>query len=680
MKSSLHSKINDILVIIPVRNEETTIVDVICNLQSYGLNQIRVVDNGSCDRSKEKAQACGVEVVTEKIPGYGQACWRGLQAIPDNINWILFCDGDGSDDLSCLTDWLRLRNRYDFILGDRGATIQGKAVMTPVQRFGNALATSLIALGWGHYYHDLGPLRLIRRDALAKIAMSDRGMGWTVEMQVRAVELDLAIAELPVGYFPRQGGKSKISGTISGSIQAGTIILTTLGKLYFKKLFSSQPSLSTLHLLSGILLLIGAIILIPHGDFRNWEVFPNFWLGMAVMSFGFILSWGITRINWWWFWLIAIATRILLLFMYPGDDIWRYLWEGYIQILGFSPYDFAPNATELITYRTSWWSQINHQGVSAIYPPLTQLGFRILATISPSVILFKSAFIVADLAICWLLTRQFSYSKVLIYAWNPLIIYSFAGGGHYDSWFILPLVAAWTFLDLKEVKGNYYQQNIICLFLSAIFIGLSIAIKWISLPILAFLAFLAYRKINFKTAILVLLLGILPFILSSLTFCSFNSCYLIPTSSSFVSHGRSADFIPYFLAKIWQYSTTTNTIFALPLALGTLFLLWKKQTYQQFTQGYFFILLIISPIIHGWYFTWIIPFGVATQNWGIRLISISSLVYFMMPYRSSLGNHYWKLTMVETLCLWLPFAIGYCSDRYFKKLFIQLGVATANRQ
>ena len=236
MKCDSDGIVDDVLVVIPVRNEEATIADVIENLQSYGLNQIRVVDNGSSDRSQARALAFGVEVVTEAIPGYGQACWRGLQNIPDGISWILFCDGDGSDDLSCLPLWFSLRNKHDFILGDRGASKQGRSIMTPAQRFGNGLATFLIDLGWGYGYRDLSPLRLIKRTALEKIAMCDRGFGWTVEMQVKAVELSLNICELPVGYFPRQGGKSKISGTISGSIQAGTIILTTLGKLYFKKL------------------------------------------------------------------------------------------------------------------------------------------------------------------------------------------------------------------------------------------------------------------------------------------------------------------------------------------------------------------------------------------------------------------------------------------------------------
>ncbi|GBF85122.1 glycosyltransferase family 2 protein [Aphanothece sacrum] len=232
---------DNILVIIPVRNEQESIVNIIAFLQSLGLNKIRVIDNGSRDHSGILAQEAGAEVIFEPIPGYGQACWRGLQELTPEIEWILFCDGDGSDDLSQLPLFWQQKDNYDLILGDRTATVSGRKVMTPVQHFGNRLASFLIGLAWGYSYHDLGPLRLIRRDVLDKIEMEDRGFGWTVEMQVKAIECQLKICELPVNYYPRQGGKSKISGTISGSIKAGIIILSTLAKLYIRRLSKRQP-------------------------------------------------------------------------------------------------------------------------------------------------------------------------------------------------------------------------------------------------------------------------------------------------------------------------------------------------------------------------------------------------------------------------------------------------------
>lgn len=637
---------NSILVIIPVRNEEITITRVISSLQSLGLTNILVVDNGSLDSSAAQAQAAGAKVIYEPIPGYGKACWRALETLTPEVEWILFCDGDGSDDLQPLPQMLALRHNFDLILGNRRATATGRAALTSVQNFGNWLATALISCGWGYNYQDLGPLRLIRRAALEQMQMQDRSFGWTVEMQVKAIELGLNICELPVGYHPRQGGYSKISGTLSGSIQAGVVILSTVGKLYLRRIKFPHP------LIPSLLLLVGAALILPYGDFSQPEAVPHFWLGIGVMSLGFILALTLRSLQAAWFWGIAILTRLLLIPLYPGGDVWRYLWEGYIQLQGFNPYDFAPNAAELVAYQTSWWSQINHPDVSAIYPPITQLGFRFLATIAPTVTIFKLAFVAADLMVCWLLSRRFGYQATLIYAWNPLIIYSFAGGAHYDSWFILPLVAAWLIFDYEGKSKSWL--------ISALFLGISVAIKWISLPILAFMTWRSLNNRNWQFAATITICGLLPLILSSLPFCQGTSCHLIPTQSAFVSHGRSAELLPYLISQVWQASRWQNWLYLIPLGVTVLFLLWRIKSLGQFSEWYLVVVMLISPIIHAWYFTWLIPFAVASRNLGICLVSFSAFIYFALPYRQALGNYSWLLTPSERWWLWLPFILGLC--------------------
>ncbi|WP_293052507.1 MULTISPECIES: glycosyl transferase family 2 [unclassified Moorena] len=504
--------------------------------------------------------------------------------------------------------------------------------------------------------------------------------------------------------------------------------------------------------LSSILLLLGCILIVPHGDFREVGAVPRFWLGIGVISLGFLLSWGLSvytrypaevgnrklgisqqakrinnRINnnsiktrlWQGvykgftkslsikyfrklktqhsglnFWSTTILSRLLLLPMYPGDDVWRYLWEGYIQTLGFSPYHLPPNATELIPYHTEWWSLINHPTVSAIYPPVAQLGFRLLALIDLKVWLFKIAFILADLLICWLLSRRFGYQQAIFYAWNPLIIYSFAGGAHYDSWFILPLVAAWLVFDqktesLRQTKITEIEETLDSgtvaeyssftnslmsssehsltwwhWIASALLVGISMAVKWMSLPILGFLTWQAFRKVGVKLAIVVLLCGFLPFGITALQFCSSGECPLIPTGSVFVSHGRSAELIPYIVSEYWEPSRWVNWIYAFPLGLTVSWLILRSRNFQQFTEWYFFSLLILSPIIHAWYFTWIIPFAVPSRNLGVRLVSISTFVYFVLQHRMALGNYSWYLTPQERWWLWLPFILGWLWTHY----------------
>ncbi|BAU64806.1 glycosyl transferase, group 2 family protein [Stanieria sp. NIES-3757] len=403
--------------------------------------------------------------------------------------------------------------------------------------------------------------------------------------------------------------------------------------------------------LSGILLLLGASLIIPFGDFRQVNAVPRFWVGIGVMSLGFICSWRLAYLQKWWFWTIVIVTRLLLLFMYPGDEIWRYLWEGYLQTQNFNPYDFAPNANELIPYHTEWWSLIKHKYSAAIYFPLAQLGFNLLATIYLDVITFKIAFVLADLLVCCLLTRKFAQLKTTLYAWNPLVIYAFAGGGYYDSWFILPLVIAWLIFDYTRYAWRWLG--------SALLLGISLAIKWISLPILGFVAWKAWQKLNLKQVIAILIYGFLPLIFTTVDFCSSSSCSLIPTTSISILSGRSADLLPYILDKIGQPFLKTKSIVMIALGCVGIWLLWKKKTFRQFAEGYLFTLLIFSPLIHSWYFTWIIPFAVPTQNLGVRLVSISAFIYFVLPYRQALGDRNWQLNEVETFWLWFPFVMGY---------------------
>ena len=121
----------------------------------------------------------------------------------------------------------------DLILTNRFATKSGREAMTLMQRFGNQLIVRLIQLGWKFRFTDFGPLRLIRRESLDDIAMRERGFGWNVVMQIRAVEAGLTIAQVPARYRPRQGGRSKISGNVLAAVCAGIGMLQALARLYF---------------------------------------------------------------------------------------------------------------------------------------------------------------------------------------------------------------------------------------------------------------------------------------------------------------------------------------------------------------------------------------------------------------------------------------------------------------
>ncbi len=213
--------------ILPALDEEQAIVQVLKSLPS-SIRQAYVVDNGSRDRTAEWARSCGAVVVFEPVRGYGSACLRGIRELAQNPpEVVVFLDADGADDPTQVDRLLaRIAAGADLVIGSRTLGTREKGSMTWPARVGNWLAPFLIGLVWRVRFTDLGPFRAIRWQKLVDLGMTDRGYGWTVEMQIRAVRLGLVCAEVPVSYRPRIG-TSKISGTIKGCLGAGTVILST---------------------------------------------------------------------------------------------------------------------------------------------------------------------------------------------------------------------------------------------------------------------------------------------------------------------------------------------------------------------------------------------------------------------------------------------------------------------
>jgi len=202
------------------------------------------VDNGSTDATAALALKAGAEVLAEPHRGYGQACLTGLAHLRDDIDAVGFLDADGSDDPRNLLVLLApiATGEADFVVSARTLGL-ARQNLSPQQRFGNALACFLIRILWRHRYTDLGPLRVIRRDALEKLRMCDRTWGWTVEMQIKAVQRGLRIRQIDIAYGHRIADQSKISGTVMGTIRAGYKILATIGRLRCRRSgFQPRPN------------------------------------------------------------------------------------------------------------------------------------------------------------------------------------------------------------------------------------------------------------------------------------------------------------------------------------------------------------------------------------------------------------------------------------------------------
>ena len=234
-------KTSQVVAVVPARDEESSIARVVRDIRAVintdgkpVFDRILVCDNASTDNTADLARNEGAEVVFEMHPGYGAACLAALSRIAQT-DIVVFIDADQSLKVDQATDLLSaICDGADLVIGCRPRALQETGSMTLPQRVGNIIASLLIRLIWQVQVSDLGPFRAIRFDALQTLEMQDRGFGWTVEMQVKAIQRGLHMVEVPV-HYRRRVGQSKISGTVKGVVLAGIGIVSMIFKLALTK-------------------------------------------------------------------------------------------------------------------------------------------------------------------------------------------------------------------------------------------------------------------------------------------------------------------------------------------------------------------------------------------------------------------------------------------------------------
>jgi glycosyltransferase involved in cell wall biosynthesis len=216
-------------VVIPALNEEEPIAGVVRECFATGVpEEVIVVDNGSTDRTAERAREAGAHVITAPR-GYGRACAAGVRAV-SQYDIVVFLDGDGSDIPVFIPKLVEpiARGTHDFVIGSRTRGQREPGSMNFQQILSGRIAGWIMQLLYGIRYTDMCPFRAIRRDALAKLDMREETYGWNLEMQMKAARAGLRILEIPVNHRRRTGGESKVSGTLRGTFVAGTRIIATL--------------------------------------------------------------------------------------------------------------------------------------------------------------------------------------------------------------------------------------------------------------------------------------------------------------------------------------------------------------------------------------------------------------------------------------------------------------------
>jgi glycosyltransferase involved in cell wall biosynthesis len=230
-----------IALVIPTLNEEEAIGPLLARLPSGVVDKVIIADGGSTDRTLERAREMGATAI-EAGRGYGRACWRGALAAGDDCAIVAFMDGDGADKPELISRLIGpiMKGEADFVIGSRLRGTRVKGSMSAHQIIAGLALGYAMRLSHGVRYTDMCAFRAIRRSSLMALGMREMTYGWNIEMQMRAAAARLRILELPVDYGLREGGVSKVAGSLRGTLRASTRIIATFLRVW-RETRTAQP-------------------------------------------------------------------------------------------------------------------------------------------------------------------------------------------------------------------------------------------------------------------------------------------------------------------------------------------------------------------------------------------------------------------------------------------------------
>ena len=467
-----------IVVIIPALDEEEAIGAVVREIPPI-VHEVIVVDNGSRDRTPEAARAAGARVVSEPRRGYGHACLAGIAAAGD-ADVFVFLDGDHSDYPAQLVDVVApiLEGRADLVIGSRQRGRREAGAHPWHAVLGTRACVGLMNLLAGSRATDLGPFRAITAEALQRLDMRDRNYGWTVEMQVKAARQGMRVVEVPVDYRPRIG-RSKVSGTVRGTVGAGTKIIATIlrhavtprgfglpgpeGSAGVADSSSPGPDGAPRNdrpwLVAAGLVLTACVIAWAFGPLPPKRIGPHlalFGAAFAAYLVALAASRGLSRRGLLICLGVAVLWRAVLVAAPPllSNDINRYVWEGRVQVHGGNPYRWSdrPESPRWLPLRDSVYDGLNHKDYTAVYPPLFVLATRGVVAVHDSFTAMKAFLVACELATLGALAlvlrrRRLPLERLLVLAWSPLALVEIAGSGHNEAFGMLWMVLALLALD-----------------------------------------------------------------------------------------------------------------------------------------------------------------------------------------------------------------------------------------
>ena len=322
-------------------------------------------------------------------------------------------------------------------------------------------------------------------------------------------------------------------------------------------------------------------------------------------------------------WACAVVVRLALLPAEPAlsEDIYRYVWDGLVQLGGVNPFLHPPGAEALAEFRTSWSALINHPGVPTIYPPGAQAVFAGLAAVSPSVLFFKLAWVGADLGVAGALSalakkRGVRLQALVLYLWSPLLITEVAWNGHLEPLALLPLVAGIALAARPQPAGATRSKRSRWLGTTSALFGLGAAVKFA--PLAGVFALVSRGGWPRRDGWLVLAAGVLPLAGLYAAYAAWG----LPAGEEIArmftglrTYAANWEFNP----GLWRPFSAMNAprwIALVPAGLCLAVACLRRWPIQRSVYWVFGLGLAFQPTLHPWYLLWMLPLAALRGSGG----------------------------------------------------------------
>jgi alpha-1,6-mannosyltransferase len=326
--------------------------------------------------------------------------------------------------------------------------------------------------------------------------------------------------------------------------------------------------------------------------------------------------------------VLAAVWHVAFLQVSPGadDDIHRYVWDGRVQRLGYSPYLLVPSDPALAGLHTSETRSLNHPDLPSPYPPGAQLFFRFITAIHESVFALRVALVACDLAIVFVLldvlrSTQQGYHWVLAYAWHPLLAIEVAGSGHIDIVGLLLLL-----LSVAALARRWRS-------VAALAFGLAVAVKLLPIVLLP----LYWRRVRVRD-------GALAVVVVGLLYMPFLNHGRIPFGSlgTYLQSFRFNDPVFAMLGRVMSPQAAAG----LAVLVGFLTAIWMRRASAESSSDAFAwpmtASLLCAPVMYPWYLLWLLPFVRSVSTLPIIIWTVSIIPTYIVWHLRSLG-HPWVL-------------------------------------